>query len=221
VAEDQAERARHSYDRLSHFYAWLSDDSERRFVKEAVEGLLKPQPGQHLLEPGFGTGQVLVVLAELVGPDGRVCGIDTSDGMVEQTRRRVADHGLTDRVELLRGDISQSPYPSGSFDGVFMSFTLELFDDVQMPVVLAEIRRVLKPGGRLCVASMSSHGGRPLMEKAYAWSHEHMPSFVDCRPIDGPASIERAGFDVTEHRATSMWGLAVDLTLAQPSTPAR
>ena len=219
MGEDQASRAQRSYDRLSHVYAWLSDDSERRFVQEAVDGQLRPQPGERLLEPGFGTGQVLIVLAELVGPEGQVCGIDISDGMVAAARRRVADHGLMDRVDLRRGDIARAPYPDASFDGVFMSFTLELFDDEEIPVVLAQLRRVLKPSGRLCVASMSSHGGQPLMEKAYAWSHEHLPSFVDCRPIDGPATIEHAGFAVTEHRPMSMWGLAVDLTLARPAAP--
>jgi demethylmenaquinone methyltransferase/2-methoxy-6-polyprenyl-1,4-benzoquinol methylase len=217
VTEDQPERAGRSYDKLSRVYSWMSDDSERRFVRVAVAEMLRPKQGELLLEPGFGTGQVLVALAEIVAPEGTVVGLDVSTGMISQTLRRVDRHGLAERLRLVCGDIARAPLADGCFDGVFMSFTLELFDDDSIRQVLAEVQRVLKPEGRLCVASMSSRGGNAAMERAYAWAHKRMPSFVDCRPIDGPAAIRTAGFRVEEHRAMSMWGLAVDLTLARLS----
>lgn len=199
---------------MSKIYGLLSDESEKRFVETAIKELLKPQPGEIVLEPGFGTGQVLLALAECVGATGRVFGIDISDGMLDQTRKRIAKHGMLDRVDLRRGDVTCLPYPDASFDATFMSFTLEMFPDEQIPVVLAEVHRVLKPTGRLCVACMSSDGGQPTMEKLYEWSHRRFPTFVDCRPIEVTPWISNAGFVVKEQRKLSMWGLAVDVVLA-------
>lgn len=207
--------ARDAYNRLSRVYGWLSQSSERRFVEQAIEGLLQPQAGEVVLEPGFGAGQVLLALAEAVGPTGRVAGLDIADGMVEQARRRLARHGLADRVDLQRGDIRRAPYPNAAFDAVFMSFTLELFGDRDQPLVLGEVRRVLKPGGRLCVACMSNQGGVPAMERLYGWAHDRFPTFVDCRPIDAAALLPGAGLTLDEVRHLSMWGLAVDLVLAR------
>ncbi|MDZ4248774.1 MAG: methyltransferase domain-containing protein [Candidatus Nanopelagicales bacterium] len=211
----QEETARSSYNRMSKVYALMSDSSEKRFISEAIEDLLKPQPGEVVLEPGFGTGQALAALAELVGAEGRVYGIDISDGMVEQTRKRLEKHALLDRADISRGDATCMPYADSMFDAVFMSFTLELFSDDQIPVVLAEARRVLKPDGRLCVACMSSQGGQPTMEKLYEWSHRKWPTFVDCRPIDAAPSLADAGFTIEQTRKLSMWGLAVDILLAR------
>lgn len=215
-AEHQQERARHSYDRLSRVYGLLSDSSEKRFVKDAIEGLLRPEEGEVILEPGFGTGQALLALAVAVGERGHVDGIDISAGMLEQARRRLDRHGLADRVGLHLGSATEMPFADDTYDAVFMSFTLELFGDDEMPAVLAESGRVMKSGGRLCVACMSTRGGDAVMERLYGWSHEHFPSFVDCRPIDAPAALAAAGFSVSEVRPLSMWGLAVDLVLATP-----
>jgi demethylmenaquinone methyltransferase/2-methoxy-6-polyprenyl-1,4-benzoquinol methylase len=217
VTDEQAATARASYDRMSRVYGWLSDSSERRFVEDAVDGLLRPQPGERILEPGFGAGQVIVALAELVGPEGHVSGIDISDGMVAAAGRRVEHHGLADRVDLRQGDAAHMPYADASFDAVFMSFALELFGDGEIPRVLAEVHRVLRPTGRLCVACMSSTGGNAEMEKLYTWAHDKFPSFVDCRPIDAPSWLGDNGFTVDERRPLTMWGLAVDLVLAHPA----
>lgn len=216
---DQQATARAGYNRLSRVYGMLSDSSEKRFVREAVEEMLRPTEGERILEPGFGSGQVLAALAEMVGPNGHVVGVDISDGMVEQAGRRLSEHGLADRVELHRASATDLPFPDDSFDAVFMSFTLELFPDDQIPIVLAECARVLRPDGRLCVAAMSADGGSTTMEKLYGSSHRHFPTFVDCRPIPVEKVIKTAGFAVVERRDLSMWGLAVELVLARP--PAR
>jgi demethylmenaquinone methyltransferase/2-methoxy-6-polyprenyl-1,4-benzoquinol methylase len=215
-AAQQQARARRSYDRMSRVYGMLSDSSEKRFVKDAIEELLRPEEGEVVLEPGFGTGQALMALAVGVGESGRVAGIDISEGMLDHARRRLEHHGLAERVHLRLGSATELPYRDSTFDAVFMSFTLELFADDQIPTVLAECVRVLKPTGRLCVACMSDHGGSAAMEKLYEWSHEHFPSFVDCRPIDAAGALETAGYTVVTERPLTMWGLAVDLVLATP-----
>lgn len=210
----QEATARHSYNRMSKIYGLLSDGSEKRFVAEAIRGMLKPQPGEVVLEPGCGTGQALAALAELVGPTGRTYGLDVSDGMVAASTRRLRDAHLMPRTVVTRGSALELPYPGNMFDAIFMSFTLELFSAHDIPIVLDECARVLKPGGRLCIACMSSHGGNPAMERLYSWSHRHFPTFVDCRPIDASRYLPDAGFGIYERKSLSMWGLAVDLMLA-------
>ena len=213
VDEARRDTARKSYNKMSKIYGLLSNGSEKRFVKEAIKKVLKPREGERVLEPGFGTGQVLVALAGEVGESGKVYGIDISDGMVEATRKRLQKAGLSGRAELIRGDACDMPYDDGFFDAVFMSFTLELFDDSDIPVVLSECMRVLKPGGRMCVASMSNQGKDGIMMRAYVWSHGKFPDFVDCRPIFAGKAVEDAGFKVTSREIMSMWGLPVEIIL--------
>lgn len=209
------EQARQSYNSMSRFYGFLSNGSEKRFVKTAIAGFLKPREGERILEPGFGSGQVLVALAKAVGDTGKAYGIDISDGMVEVTRKRLRRENLEGRVELTRGDAAALPYEDGFFDGVFMSFTLELFDAPEIPVVLEECRRVIKDDGRICVASMSDGGKHGMMMKLYIWSHKKFPNLVDCRPIFARGFVEDAGFEVTGHKIMSMWGLPVEIVLGK------
>jgi ubiquinone/menaquinone biosynthesis C-methylase UbiE len=210
---DPRARTRDSYNRMSRFYGFLSAGSEKRFVKAALEGFLKPAEGERILEPGFGSGQVLAAIAEAVGEEGRAYGIDISDGMVEVTSGRLRRKGLEGRVELTRGDAAAMPYEDDFFDGIFMSFTLELFNAPEIPQVLSECRRVLKPGGRICLASMSDQGKHGMMMKLYMWSHRKFPHFVDCRPIFARGFIEDAGFELAGYKVMSMWGLPVEIVL--------
>lgn len=209
------EATRRAYNRMSRVYAILSNGSEKRFVKNAVARYLDPRPGERILELGFGAGQVLAALAGMVGEKGKVYGIDISDGMVEVTRRRLAREGLAGRAELTRGDAAAMPYEDASFDGVFAGFTLELFDEPEIPVVLGECMRVLRDGGRLCVASMSDQGKHGLMMWLYLRAHRRFPRFVDCRPIHARRHVEEAGFLVEGNEIMSMWGLPVEIVLGR------
>jgi demethylmenaquinone methyltransferase/2-methoxy-6-polyprenyl-1,4-benzoquinol methylase len=199
------------YDKIARVYDLLAERSERP-MREAGLRLLAAAPGEHVLEIGFGTGHCLVDLAHAVGPSGKVLGIDLSDGMCKLARTLVADEGVADRVELTCGDAEHMPYESDSLDAVFMSFTLELFDTPDMPEVLAECRRVLRPGGRVCVVGVSKEGSRGVV-KVYEWSHRHFPNLVDCRPIHVARSLEDAGFTVRETEIEHMW-VPVEIVLA-------
>lgn len=111
-------------------------------------------------------------MAKKVGRTGKAYGIDISPGMLEITKKRLDRAGLVERVELCCGDAIKLPYEDNKFDAVFMSFTLELFDAPEIPKVLDEIKRVLKPNGRLSVVSMSKENGESKLLKLYEWFHE-------------------------------------------------
>lgn len=208
---------RATYDRLSPVYARLSDSSERQLSQEALAHLLRPRPGETVLEVGCGTGRVLVEIAERMGPDGRVVGVDLSGRMARQGRRRVMHAARAAQAAVLQSDAVDLPLIDRGVDAVFMSFTLELFDDDEVGSVLAQIRRVLTPQGRLCLVCMASTGSVWPMGQLYRWAHARAPSVVDCRPIDPVVCLNPAGFTITQRRQRSMWGLAVDLVLAVPA----
>jgi len=210
------DEAKAAYDRMSRWYDTLAGSSEQKFVRLGLEKLAAAE-GETVLEIGFGTGHALVALAQAVGASGKVCGIDISEGMRDVAREALQEAGLADRVELRVGDAAQLPFEDRLFDGAFMSFTLELFDTPEIPVVLAECRRVLRSGGRLAVVAMSKLGDGGLMLRLYEWAHEQLPRYVDCRPIFARQALEEAGFDVVEAAVQSMWGLPVEIVVAKNS----
>lgn len=175
--------------------------------------LLGIKKGEIVLEIGFGTGHCLKKMAELVGEEGKVYGIDISSGMLEVSKKRLQKDGLLDRVELYCGDASKLLYEDNKFDAVFMSFTLELFDTPEIPKVLNEIKRVLKPSGRLGVVSMSKEGGNVLL-RLYEWLHEKLPQYIDCRPIYVEQSIREAGFEIKYKEKVRLFGLLGEIVIA-------
>ena len=208
---------RANYDRLSPFYDLLAGSSERA-CRAAGLDLLGAMPGERILEIGPGTGGALPDLAGRLAPDGLVWGLDLSPGMLRKARGRVRRTGIQARTGLAAGDAAAVPFAPGSFDGVFMAFTLELFDQVDIPVVLAECRRVLRPGGRIVAASLGLAARSGLsrgMLALYQWSHRAFPAVVDCRPIEAGLALQQAGFALRAQQGRTLWALPVEIVLAQ------
>jgi demethylmenaquinone methyltransferase/2-methoxy-6-polyprenyl-1,4-benzoquinol methylase len=208
--------ARRTYNRLSSFYDLLSGSSEAALIQLGLH-MLDVQVGESILEIGPGTGTTLVELASRVGTPGSVVGIDLSPGMLHRTQARVNQAGAYRIVLLVEGDGCLLPYPCGIFNAIFIAFTLELFDTPEIPVVLAECRRVLKPGGRLGVVAMQKNDHPNWIVRLYEWFHKAFPSVVDCRPVDARTLIASAGFKVEINQVKSMWGLPVELVAASKS----
>jgi ubiquinone/menaquinone biosynthesis C-methylase UbiE len=201
------------YDRISKAYDLIADSSEHTAREKGLQ-LLAAAPGEKVLEIGFGTGHSAVTLARGVGPAGRVYGIDISDGMLAVARKRAADEGVASRVELTLGDARHLTFAEGQFDAVFTSFTLELFDEGDIPRVLGEVCRVLRPAGRLGVVAMSREKAENVMTEVYVWLHRHFPHFVDCRPIDVAAWLKPAGFTIVRLEKMAIWSLPVAMAVA-------
>ena len=204
------------YDRISRVYDLLAAAAEQE-ARETGLDLLAAKRGERVLEIGFGTGHALVRLAREVGERGAVCGIDLSPGMHAVARERLLAAGLADRVDLRCDAVPPLPYLDAAFDAAFMSFTLESFTDETIPLVLAEVRRVLRDGGRIGIVALSAPPlglQNHLLERAYRWLHRHFPHVVDCRAIDVGQALRAAGLRVARRTGLEIWTLRVAAIVA-------
>lgn len=203
VLQTKAE-TRAFYDKIARVYDLLAERSEEPVRRKGLD-MLKARAGEKILEVGFGTGHSLIKLAQAVGPMGKVLGIDLSEKMVQVAHERARQEGLDSRIEFACGDALHLPYASETLDGIFMSFTLELFDTPDIPQALAECRRVLKEGGRLVVVGMSRIQPDGVMTTIFEWTHRHFPNYLDCRPILVRRALEDAGFRIAGYKIAKMW----------------
>ncbi len=204
------------YDRISGAYDLIADASERAARRAGLD-LLAVQTGERVLEIGFGTGNEILDLAARVGSGGAVCGVDISPGMLAVTQRKLRETKPAARIDLRVADARQLPFNAAAFDAAYGSFTLELFTDDDIPVVLSELRRVLRPGGRLGVVAMAKANGDvppTVLQRAYDWMHRHFPHFVDCRPIDVAAVLSASGFRVRNTVQLEVWTLPITAVTA-------
>ncbi len=198
------EQTKAYYNKISGFYDALADRSEAP-VRKAGLDLLKARADERILEIGFGTGHALAALAGAVGPKGMVFGLDLSDRMVRLARKNLDKAGLLERTQLRSGDAARLPYAADTMDGLFMSFTLELFDTSEIPKVLNECKRVLRTGGRIVVVAMSKEGEHEAAIDIFEWAHKHFPNFIDCRPIYVRRALEESGFRIRQSLMKHMW----------------
>ncbi len=118
-----------------------------RAVAERSLDLLAMQPGERVLEVGCGSGVFLPLLAQAVGEAGKVLGVDHASAFVQQARERTQQ---TKWVQVDEGDAYGLPYADDSFDAAHCDRVLMHLDDPS--AALAEMRRVVRPGGRVVVA---------------------------------------------------------------------
>jgi ubiquinone/menaquinone biosynthesis C-methylase UbiE len=118
---------------------------------------LDVQPHDRVLEIGFGPGVGIELLASLLS-SGRVAGVDDSEEMVEQARVRNAEAIKTGRVELRRGSVETLPFEHETFDKALAINSMQVWLDAVAG--LREIRRVMKPGGRVALG-FTHHSGQP------------------------------------------------------------
>ena len=119
----------------------------------AVLSNLSLQLGETVLDAGCGTGLLLELLAESVGQNGKAQGIDYSNDMLAVAQSRCGDMS---QVSLAQGSVEQLEFDSASFDAVTCTQVLLYVDDVKK--ALAEMVRVLKPGGRLVIVETDWDG---------------------------------------------------------------
>lgn len=176
------------YDRVGSLYDWAERFEGR--AKEIAFDKLNISRGQHVLNVGSGTGIDHRHLARHVGSSGMVVGIDVSKVMLELVSKRTAQ-------PVVQSDARQLPFVDGAFDVLFCSYVLDLIPIADLGATIREFHRVLKPGGRAALVTMTE-GVTPVSRALIAlWNLLYAVSPVacgGCRPVELTSLVERAGF---------------------------
>ncbi|MDD4174530.1 MAG: ubiquinone/menaquinone biosynthesis methyltransferase, partial [Kiritimatiellae bacterium] len=146
----------HRYDRLNRILSLGIDGGWRR---RALRLLAQDAPPDRVLDVATGTADFAILAARLL-PRARITGIDLSAGMLASGRAKVLRAQLCDRIDLVRGDGLALPFADASFDAVTAAFGVRNFESI--PAGLAEMRRVLAPGGRVVILELSQPEHAPM-----------------------------------------------------------
>jgi SAM-dependent methyltransferase len=128
---------------------------------------LAPQPGERILDIGCGAGETSLELARAVGPDGRVTGVDISRPLLEIARRRA------EGAAFIEADAQTYPFEAGAFDAAFSRFGVMFF--AEPAAAFANIRRALKPGGRLAFVCWRPAAENPILSLPFAAAATYLP----------------------------------------------
>jgi demethylmenaquinone methyltransferase / 2-methoxy-6-polyprenyl-1,4-benzoquinol methylase len=129
------------------------------------------RPGADALDVCCGTGDLALELRRRIGPDGRVVGCDFSEAMLELARRKSGEQGLP--VEFGWADALELPYGDASFDAVTIGFGARNLADLDRGI--AEMARVLRPGGRLVILEITRPQREPLATFYSLWFDRAVP----------------------------------------------
>lgn len=178
--EDGAEKAQQveqmfnniapTYDKLNHRLSWNIDKGWR---KKAIRSL-KPFEPKALLDIATGTGDFAILAARMLHPD-KLIGADISEGMMAIGREKVKTAGLQQVISFEKEDCTNLSYPEATFDAVIAAFGIRNFANLDKG--LAEMCRVLKPGGHLSIVELTSPVSFPMKQLFHIYSHTVLPIY--------------------------------------------
>ncbi len=179
------------YDRLGSRMDWADPFSRAKL--RAME-LLQLAPGERVLNVGAGTGRDHLRLQQAVAPGGIAVGVDISPVMLRLAHARGA--------LVTRADTRRLPFREETFDRLWCTYVLDLMPDDDLPRVLGEFRRVLKPKGRMALASMTE-GTTPasrIVVGTWKLLYRAAPKATGgCRPLALADLVAQAGLRVVAH----------------------
>lgn len=218
-ARAPAEDVRRAYNLWSHFYAKLGVPLERKPRLMALEraGI---QPHEKVLEVAVGPGATLLEIVKKADRSNVVYGIDLAPRMLARARGLVHAAGYTN-IDLREADARRLPFPDQAFDVLYNSYMFDLLPLADMPLVLSEFRRVLKPGGRLVLLNLSKKDGSHLTW--YERLYELLPSdwvpylLGGCRPVLMRRIVAEAGFSDVRREFIDHWLPSEIVTATKPS----
>jgi len=209
ICRDPADVVR-LYSRVAWAYeAWgaIADSRVRRHVRE----LVRQSGGGNIVEAGCGSGALLVELAR-DNPHGLTVGLDLAPGMVVAARRRIERQRLPG-VEVGRGDVRELVFADDGVDTLTSSYVLDILPSDEILTALTEFRRVLRPGGRLVLVSVTPAERRRhrIPELVYG---SPLPLTSNCRAIRLAPLLHQLGFVDITRRYVSQIGLPSEVVSA-------
>ena len=201
-----------TYDFLNHF---LSLGIDIIWRKKAINELKVNQP-KLILDVATGTGDFAFEALTILKPE-KIIGVDISQGMLDIAQQKINKRNLGDKFEVKLGDSEKLPFDADGFDAVTVAYGVRNFENLQ--VGLADIHRVLKPGGKAVVLEFSKPKAFPVKQlynvyfnyitpgigklfskdaRAYTYLPESVAAFPDGATFT--ALMDKVGFKHTKHR---------------------
>lgn len=185
---------------------WLVTLGREGRLREKFLRPVRLQTGESVLDVGCGTGSLAIAAKRRVGVAGEVCGLDASAPMIARARNKARKAGL--ELSFQSGVAEALPFPDARFDVVLNTVMLHHLPRTARQECVGEMRRVLKPGGRLLVVEFggaASHGRGPI-----AHLHRH----GQIKPRELVELVGDAGFNIVETGMVGIWDL--QFVLAEP-----
>ena len=160
--------------------AFLEERSRVRDIQEVNQKfceVINAKPGEHLLEVGSGSGILCRMLAASLEPGGDVVGVDISPEMTAEARKYALCEGINNVVTFETAKAEALPYPNARFDGAIAARLL--LHGVDPQAIIREMKRAVKPGGRLVVMDWDfdtvtvDHPNRELTRRLLHWRSDH------------------------------------------------
>lgn len=185
---------------------WLLTLGRERAFREKILRPARLEPGESVLDVGCGTGTLAIAAKRQVGPTGTVHGIDASPEMIARAKKKARKVGV--EVAFKNGAAQALPFPDAQFDVVLTTLMLHHLPRKARHQCAGEMRRVLKPGGRVLAVDFA--GSAPARKGFLAHVHRH--GHVNLRDIIG--LLTEAGFNTIESGAVGTRNL--QFVLATP-----
>jgi len=210
------EEARSTYDRIG------SLQDTQAFYEDRAIGWLRShadfQSAKTLFEFGCGTGRfALHLFTEALSPDACYRGVDVSPKMISLARARLAPYSSRAEILLTDGD-PPIDEPTGFYDRFVSNYVFDLLSEADIRDTLHEARRMLRPGGLLCLTGLSTGIGTlsRTVERIWTWVQVHRPSAVGgCRPIDVLPLLSAPSWQVRHHTKLVRFGITSESLIAQ------
>lgn len=191
--------------RWARFYDavyWLVSFGKGPAIRKTTVELAEAAPGEKVLDVGCGTGSLAIAVKAKAGAAGEVHGIDAAPEMIGVARRKAASKGAD--VSFHVGLIEDIPFPDDQFDLALNSFVLHHLPDDLKRTGFAQIRRVLKPGGRFLAVDLASTGDGIVGHLFSLFGHKTADDYVESLM----AMMKDAGFSEVEALETMYKQLA-------------
>jgi len=210
------EDARRAYDRIGAL-----QDSQGFYEDRATRLLLRRgdfAAAGAVFEFGCGTGRFAErLLTSHLSPHARYRGVDLSPKMVSLARARLAP--FEGRTEVVLGEGGPpTDEPAEAYDRFVSNYVFDLLSEEEIRSVLREAHRMLRPGGLLCLAGLSTGVG-PLsrgVARAWGWVQAHRPALVGgCRPMDVLPLLPEASWQVRHHAKVVAFGVTSEVLVAE------
>jgi ubiquinone/menaquinone biosynthesis C-methylase UbiE len=186
---------------------WLITLGRERAFREQMLRLAHLEPGESVLDVGCGTGTLAIAAKLQVGTTGTVCGLDASPEMIARARKKARKAGV--EVVFKKAFAQSLPFADGQFDVVQTTIMLHHLSRKAREELAVEIRRVLKPGGRVLAIDF---GGPSARRRTFLDHFHHRHGHVEMKDII--AFLKEAGLNVIESGAVGMRDLHFVLAMA-------